>query len=445
MRLTYKIAIIFCLVFTSTKNSFCQIPRLHIEGRNIYDHNDSLIILRGFNHSRWGEVLPEDATIIKDELGANSVRTCFRWYYWNKFGPNIKANARQTDAPGHIKPDYLEYLDSVITWFSQKEIWTVLFVNSDQGSGANEKHFLNTPELEQEFIELWLFLAERYKNVPYIAAFEILAEPRYSKYKRGVSHAELAQFYKKMADTINTVTNGKIPFVIGAMNHYKAANLTADYFLEDYQIIYAANMLWPKPYILGKETYGYPSDKINPDILKTYYTQPLAFREAHDVPVWVDQFGASYEAIGYEEYTRDIIHYFDSLELHWSYWNFRAPNPSRSLFNRQPKNTGNYVKNLVPFNLLDSLLTDEDATINKLTQNSSTFYPVIDNELKIYLEDNTTAEISIYDKKGNLIIAHQSTELFTSIPLENLSLISGLYNVNIKQGNRIINGKFLYN
>ena len=285
MKLTYKITIICYLVFIASNTSFCQIPRLHIEGRNIYNHKDSLIILRGFNHSRWGEVLPEDATIIKDELGANSVRTCLRWYYWNKYGPNTKANARQTGAPGHIKPSYLQYLDDVVTWFSQKQIWTVLFVNSDQGSGANEKHFFNTPELAQEFMELWLFLAERYKNVPYIAAFEILAEPRFEKYNRGVSHANLAQFYKKMADTINTVTKGKIPFVIGPMNHYKAANLTADYFLEGYPIIYAANMLWPKPYILGKETYGYPSNKINLEILNTYYTQPCLYGWINSEPL----------------------------------------------------------------------------------------------------------------------------------------------------------------
>ena len=102
------------------------------------------------------------------------------------------------------------------------------------------------------------------------------------------------------------------------------------------------------------------------------------------MPVWVDQFGASYEAIGYEDYTRDIINYFDSLELHWSYWNFRAPNPSRSLFNRVPKNTGDYVKNLVPFKLLNTLLSNKGHSTNKHIKNSSTFYPVIANELKIY-------------------------------------------------------------
>ena len=33
-----------------------------------------------------------------------------------------------------------------------------------------------------------------------------------------------------MADTIPTVTKGEIPYVIGPMNHYKAKNLTNDYY-----------------------------------------------------------------------------------------------------------------------------------------------------------------------------------------------------------------------
>lgn len=442
----FKTALLSFIICISIISSFGQLPRLHIEGRHVYDQNDSLIILRGFNHSRWGEVLPEDATIIKD-LGANSVRTVLRWYYWGKFDASNAVNSRESSAPGHIKPDYLVYLDSVITSFSEKEIWTVLFVNSDQGSGANENHFLNNPALEQEFIELWLFLAERYKDVPYIAAFEILAEPRFTKYNREVSHAELGQFYKKVADSINTITNGEIPFVIGPMDHYKAANLTSDYFLEDYPIIYAANMLWPKPYILGEETYGYPSDEINKETLKTYFTQPLHFRETYDVPVWVDQFGASYEAIGFEEYTRDIIHYYDSLELHWSYWNFRSPNSTRGLFTRQPEKTGDYVMNLAPYNLLDSLLTSGKPVITSIvaTQNNNeVFYSVIDYELKVHLKSNSSAEIAIHDLRGNLISKFSANQHNNSIPLGNLSLTSGLYIITIKQKDNISRGKFIY-
>ncbi len=360
LKLTYKIVIISFFIIISAKHSFGQLPRLHIDGKNIYDQNDSLVILRGFNHSRWGEVQAEDASIIKNKLGGNMMRTCLRWHYWGNLDSSNVVNARESGAPGHIKPDYLEKLDSTISWNAQAGIWTILFVNSDQGSGANEKHFLNTPALEKEFIELWLFLANRYKDTPYIGAFEILAEPRFEKYKRSVTHAELTQFYKKMADTISTVTKGEIPYVIGPMNHYKAANLTNDYYLDGYQIIYAANMLWPKQYVKGNAPYGYPSNKLNHDILETYYTTPLEFREINNVPVWVDQFGASFLADGYLDYNCEIIEYFESKNLHWSYWNFRNPNGNRGIFERIPARTSEYQLDTALFNMFNKILKGKD-------------------------------------------------------------------------------------
>ncbi len=339
-------------------SSYGQLPRLHIEGRNIYDQNNSVVILRGFNHSRWGEVKKEDASIIKNELGGNVMRTCLRWHYWGDKDSSNVVNARESTAPGHIKPDYLKKLDSTITWNAKAGIWTILFVNSDQGSGANKKHFLNTPTLEKEFIELWLFLANRYKDTPYIGAFEILAEPRFDKYKRKVTHAQLGQFYKKMADTISTITNGEIPYVIGPMNHYKAKNLTDDYYLDGYQIIYAANMLWPKPYIKGGAKHGYPSNELNRDILETYYTTPLEFRKTNNVPVWVDQFGASFLADGYVDYNREIIEYFESKNLHWTYWNFRNTNGNRGIYERT--RTSEYKLDTTLFNMFKKLLKDKN-------------------------------------------------------------------------------------
>jgi len=47
-------------------------------------------------------------------------------------------------------------------------------------------------------------------------------------------------------------------------------------------------MLWPKQYLKGNATHSYPSNELNRDILRTYYTTPLEFRETNNVPVWVD-------------------------------------------------------------------------------------------------------------------------------------------------------------
>lgn len=336
--------------------SFGQIPRLHVEGRNIYDQNDSLVMLRGFNWGWWGEALPEDAGLIKNDIGANAVRLAFRWHYWGSAGVDNAMNARDSLSPGNIKPDFLLLLDDYIAWLSEEELWTILFINSDQGAGANEKHFFNTPYLKEEFLETWMFLAERYKETPYIAAFELMAEPTFERNNRGVSNAELAALYAEVADSINTITGESIPFVIGPQNYYHPDYLTDDYHLPGYQIIYAANMFKPGDYCRGAASYGYPSEQANKEAIESYYDIPLQFREKFNVPVWVDQWGASRLSDGYVAYTRDVIDFLERKELHWTYWNWRQYSGDRGIFERYPKWSGPYQVDTALYALFDSVL-----------------------------------------------------------------------------------------
>ncbi len=357
-----NLLIMFLLIWTYS--SFGQIPRLHVDGRNIYDQNDSLIMLRGFNWGWWGEALPEDAGIIKNELGGNAVRLAFRWYYWGGTDKDNPMNARDSLSPGNIKPDYLTLLDSYIEWLSGEELWTILFINSDQGAGKNENHFLNTPYLKEEFLETWKFLANRYKETPYIAAFELMAEPQYQKHKRDVSREELVGWYREIADSINTVTRSSIPFVIGPQNYYLPDSLTNEYYLDGYQVIYAANMFKPHDYCVGDPDLTYPSAYVNKETIETYYDIPLQFREKFNVPVWVDQWGASRLSNGYVEYTKDVVAFLERNQLHWTYWNWRQYSGDRGIFERYPKWSGDYQLDTLLFELFGSVLLDDECLIS---------------------------------------------------------------------------------
>lgn len=338
-----------------------QISRLHVDGKNLYDQNDSLVILRGFNWGWWGEALPEDAGIIKNELGATAVRLAFRWHYWGGSGVDNSMNARDSLSPGNIKPDFLVLLDSYIEWLSGEEIWTVLFINSDQGAGKGENHFFNTPYLKEEFLETWKFLANRYKETPYIAAFELMAEPQYERHNRGVSDEELVGLYKEIADSINTITMESIPFVIGPQNYYHPDFLSDVYHLPDYQIIYAANMFKLGDYCRGTASYSYPSSQVNKESIESFYDIPLQFSEKFNVPVWVDQWGASRLSEGYVEYTKDVIDFLERNDLHWTYWNWRQYSGDRGIFERYPKWSGDYKLDTLLFELFKSVLLDDEC------------------------------------------------------------------------------------
>lgn len=354
-------SLVIAVLLLGSIASMAQLPRLHLEGKHVYDHHDSLVMLRGFNWGWWGEAVPEDADIIKNDLGANTVRLAFRWHYWGGSGPDNPMNARDSLSPGNIKPDYLTLLDSYVEWLTREEIWTILFINSDQGAGKNEDHFFNTPYLKEEFLETWMFLAERYRDTPFIGAFELMAEPQYQRHGRDVGPGDIAGLYREVADSINTITDGQVPFVIGPQNYYLPDSLTDAYHLEGYQVIYAANMFKPHSFCNGTADYGYPSGQVNPQLIEHYYDVPLQFREKYDVPVWVDQWGASRLSEGYVEYTRDVVDFLERKQLHWTYWNWRQYSGNRGIFERYPKWSGDYQLDTLLFELFDSVLLGDEC------------------------------------------------------------------------------------
>jgi len=42
------------------------------------------------------------------------IRTCLRWYYWGNLDSLNVVNARESTAPGQIKPEHLKLLDSTL-------------------------------------------------------------------------------------------------------------------------------------------------------------------------------------------------------------------------------------------------------------------------------------------------------------------------------------------
>lgn len=62
-----------------------------------------------------------------------------------------------------------------------------------------------------------------------------------------------------------------------------------------------------------------------------YMQWPLAFRDRHDVPLYVDQFGAGTAARGQLAYEGDLLDFFEAQGLHWTRWSYNAGDASRTL------------------------------------------------------------------------------------------------------------------
>jgi len=304
--------------------------RLTVAGKKLLTPEGNTIELRGLNWGWWETAQPQDAAEAT-AMGANVIRMPFRWYFGGT-GSDI----RQTGAPGNIKPEGLALLDNYIDWCVQQKLWVVLFAGSDQGAGDSTENYWTNTSLRQEFIATWSFLADRYKNKPYIAAYELLSEPHP---RRPITSQQVVQLYEDLITAIrkqDTLT----PVVIGPNDHYDINLLEETVTTKDTKIIYTFNYYLPTDYIkpdkredAGLPVVSYPGTYIDFNgntvtLNKTYLEQILQpavqFRNNHNVPIFVNQMGVRSRCPNHLAYLTDVCDVFYRYGIPFTYWTYRT-------------------------------------------------------------------------------------------------------------------------
>lgn len=307
-----------------------EVERLSIEGKSLITPDGSSIELRGVNWGWWGTAQSQDASETV-AMGANVVRMPFRWYF-NGEGSDI----RQTGAPGNIKPDGLAQLDQYIEWCVEQKLWVILFAGSDKGAGDADENYWTSETLRAEFIETWTFLADRYKDKPFIAAYEVLSEPHP---KKPYTSGDLREFYEELITAIRKVDK-RTPLMIGANDHYDIGQMNDVFTTIDSKIIYTFNFYLPTDYIkpekreeAGLPIVSYPSDftdfdgnevHLDKNLLIDMLQPALGFRDSHNVPILVNQVGARSRCPGHLDYMADVGDIFYENNVAFTYWTFRT-------------------------------------------------------------------------------------------------------------------------
>lgn len=304
--------------------------RLTIDGKHIKTPDGNVIELRGVNWGWWETAQSQDAAEAV-AMGANCVRMPFRWYFGGA-GSDI----RQPGAPGNIKPAGLALLDQYIDWCVQQKIWVILFAGSDQGAGDSTENYWSNTSLRQEFISTWEFLAQRYKDKPYIAAYELLSEPHP---KKPVTSQQVVVFYEEVIAAVRKHDKAT-PVMIGPNDHYDINLLEETLTPIDEKVIYTFNYYLPTDYIkpdkreqAGLPIVSYPSTYTDFDgnivtLTKDYLAQilqpALQFRNAHNAPVFVNQMGARSRCPNNLDYLTDVCDIFYQQKIPFTYWTYRT-------------------------------------------------------------------------------------------------------------------------
>jgi hypothetical protein len=308
---------------TSTFSSSSSSPlRLSISGSNILDPNGNVIVLRGFNWGSWGTAQPQDASDNVSE-GANVVRMPLRW--WGMYN-TASVDSRDDAAPGHITPTNLAELDKDIQWALSQHLWIDLFIDSDCGQNgtqdkAQEKYcdpnntygnkgnnFWTDPAMRTEFVDVWKFIANRYKNTPYIGMYEILPEPN----PTGVDAADITQFYGQLMGAIRSI-DPQTPFLIGPGNGYDIKTMETSYIATTTPIIYTGNLF----VFTGKDQQSNISD------LSARFADLINFRATNSVPVFIQQTGVRSKDDPSLTYASTDLEMLNKANVGWTWWTYR--------------------------------------------------------------------------------------------------------------------------
>ena len=308
---------------------------LHTRGKDIVDETGKKILLRGVGLGNW--MLPEGymwkfgnggdrprkiEKIVEDCIGhekADKFWKSFRENYiteadikriaelgYNSVRPALNSRLFLTEGDNNIFVDEgFTLLDNLISWCKKYHIYVIIDMHGAPGgqTGQNiddspndEPELFMNPKNQYLLERLWVKIADRYKDEPTVAAFDLLNEPlpertgAAEKYKH-----QLVILYQRLIKAIRTVDKNHMFTVEGYnwSNNWSLFEIPLDNNIV-YQFHYYC---WNKP------------DNLNS------INQYLVKQQQLNVPVWVGETGEKNNAIYFA-----TTQYFEKNNIGWSFW-----------------------------------------------------------------------------------------------------------------------------
>jgi hypothetical protein len=280
-------------------------------------------------------------------------------------------------------------LNDAIELLRERRVWMLLEMRTDDDTANSATLYRPGTVPFNRYCKTWTWLAKTYRNTDYIAGYGLLAEPSPDKDKSVDDPVSLLIQFQSALMAAISVHDAVTPFFIGPAFNYD----TMGYRWNDYythrllapfrkRLVYEVNMLSPKPWISDGTGPGgtSPGDWPQPSVddfsplltvapgedlvpgrdderiftrrskenanfhmlMASNYAQwylgfANAFAMAHQVPMVVDQFGAStlvnttarpWQQLNYEQ---ELIRTALRMGMGWSRWVYSANPLDRSI------------------------------------------------------------------------------------------------------------------
>lgn len=232
---------------------------------------------------------------------------------------------------GNLIKEEIGYLDKVLNWCQRQNIYCILDLHSAPGSQNPDWHsdskgktlLWKDKDFQEKTVEIWRFLADRYKEADFLAGYDLLNEPVCKDTKK------ILKIYKEITKAIREVDKNHMIFLEGG-DYAQDLDFLGRPFGEN--LVYSIHFYWPLDFVFnfqrnlvypGKISGVYWSKSKLKRVLLKYYK----LKKRWKVPIYVGEFGMNSRCpYCHKEYLwlKDTLEIFEEFEFHWTYWTYKA-------------------------------------------------------------------------------------------------------------------------
>jgi len=264
--------------------------------------------------------------------------------------------------PYELDPVLQDNLDQLLSMIAQADMFAVISFRTGPGRAEFsvcclgdswfDQSYLNDqvwadPEAQDAWAAMWRYTAERYRNHPIVAGYDLMVEPNandvwfdewepeaYHQNHQGTTY-DWNRFYPQIVSAIREV-DAETPILVGGMGYSAAEWLPFTEPVNDPRVVYAVHQYAPHQYThqepgrLGQLKRSYPGqfdadDDGTDDVFdRAWLEQALSpirgFIETHDRPVAVNEFGVMRWEPGAAQFVDDQIGLLETLGLNHALW-----------------------------------------------------------------------------------------------------------------------------
>lgn len=333
---------------------------LHTHGQDIVNDRGEKVMLRGVGLGNW--MLPEGymwkfgdeadrprriEKLVSDLIGSENAK-----HFWSEYRKNYiteadieriselgynsvrpALNSRlfiTADNPPKYTGEGFALLDNLVKWCKANGVYVIIDMHAAIGgqtgkniddSANDQPELFSQPKNQDQLVELWRTIAERYKDEPAVAGYDLLNEPLpESSGAEKAYKAQLEPLYKRLTKAVRAVDSKHIIIVEGAD------------WANDWSVFtgpFDKNMVYQFHYYCWD----------NPSKLKSIQ-QYLDYRDRFNAPVWVGETGEENSAIYWA-----TTEYFEANNIGWSFWPWKKMDTRNTPYSIKPPTQWGAVTN----------------------------------------------------------------------------------------------------